>query len=213
MAEVAYKSTNQCSNFPLLSHLHCWKKSVEKSWGVVWTLNTKNKLCLIWAFPQCKFSLEFPEISSQDLMLCYHWLSVSGNSEILHCGILIDMPYCNSTHLARISYPCLALNDSLWESSMSSGMCLVPISLSTGVWGTVSLDRGVSLFSIHGSRELGDVQANLSKKREVWRLRITNKHCGFNISKCHPNQNSQREGLFGMGAKAMKQEGHFVCQS
>ena len=141
-------------------------------------------------------------------MLCYHWLSVSGNSEILHCGILIDMPYCNSTHLARISYPCLALNDSLWESSMSSGMCLVPISLSTGVWGTVSLDRGVSLFSIHGSRELGDVQANLSKKREAYCLQlITNKHCGFNISQCHPNQNSKREGLFGMGVRPSDETG------
>ena len=48
-------------------------------------------------FPQCKFSLEFPEILSQNL-ICYHWLSVSvqtpwcGNNKIMHCGILINMP-------------------------------------------------------------------------------------------------------------------------
>ena len=43
-------------------------------------------------FPQCNLSLEFPEIHSQNL-LCYHWLSVSGSSKIMHCGILFNMPY------------------------------------------------------------------------------------------------------------------------
>ena len=40
----------------------------------------------------CIFSLEFPEILSQN-PICYNWLSVSGISIIMHCGILIDMPY------------------------------------------------------------------------------------------------------------------------
>ena len=44
-------------------------------------------------FPQCNFSLEFPEILIQNL-LYYHQLSVSWNYKILHCGILINMPYC-----------------------------------------------------------------------------------------------------------------------
>ena len=39
-----------------------------------------------------QFSLEFPEILSQNL-ICFHLLSVSGNSEIIHCGILFNMPY------------------------------------------------------------------------------------------------------------------------
>ena len=42
--------------------------------------------------PQRTFSLEFPEILSQNFT-CYHWLSVSGNSKIVHCGILINMLY------------------------------------------------------------------------------------------------------------------------
>ena len=36
-------------------------------------------------------TLEFPEILSKKLIR-YHWLSVSGNSKIKHCGILINMP-------------------------------------------------------------------------------------------------------------------------
>ena len=50
---------------------------------------------MLTTFPQCNFSpLVFPEILSQNL-ICYHWLSVSGNSKILHCGIVINMPDCN----------------------------------------------------------------------------------------------------------------------
>ena len=42
--------------------------------------------------PTTQFSLEFWEILNQNL-ICYHWLSVSGISKIMHCGILINMPY------------------------------------------------------------------------------------------------------------------------
>ena len=45
------------------------------------------------SFPQCNFSLEFPEILSQSL-ICYHWLSLYGNSVTMHCGLLIKMPHC-----------------------------------------------------------------------------------------------------------------------
>ena len=47
---------------------------------------------MLTTFPQCNISLEFPKLLSQNL-ICYHSLSVSGNSEIMHCGILINMPY------------------------------------------------------------------------------------------------------------------------
>ena len=38
------------------------------------------------SFPQCNFSLEFPEILSQSL-ICYYWLSLYGNSVTMHCGL------------------------------------------------------------------------------------------------------------------------------
>ena len=37
--------------------------------------------------PKCNFSLEFQNHT------CYHWLSVPGISNIMHCGLLINMPY------------------------------------------------------------------------------------------------------------------------
>ena len=43
-------------------------------------------------FPQCIFPLGFLEILSQN-HICYHCMSVSGNSKIMHCGILINTPY------------------------------------------------------------------------------------------------------------------------
>ena len=42
-----------------------------------------------------QFLMGFPEILSRN-RTCYHSLSVSGNSKILHCGILINMPCCMS---------------------------------------------------------------------------------------------------------------------
>ena len=62
------------------------------------------KLGMITAFQQCNFSLEFPEILSQN-HTCYHWLSVSGISKIMHCGILINMPYSILiTEVCAVSY-------------------------------------------------------------------------------------------------------------
>ena len=47
---------------------------------------------MLTTFPQCNFSLEFPEILSQN-HIWYHWLSVCGISQIMHCGILINISY------------------------------------------------------------------------------------------------------------------------
>ena len=44
---------------------------------------------MLTTFPLCKFSLEFPEILSKNPMR-YHWLKVSGNSEIIHSGLPIN---------------------------------------------------------------------------------------------------------------------------
>ena len=43
---------------------------------------------MLTTFPQCYFSLEFPETLRQN-HICYHWLNVSGIPKIMHCGILI----------------------------------------------------------------------------------------------------------------------------
>ena len=64
------------------------------------------------AFPLGHLKLEFPEILSKNI-ICYHLLSVSGNSEIMHCGmILINMPYqvpnstvLNSKHSNPVELP------------------------------------------------------------------------------------------------------------
>ena len=55
---------------------------------------------MLTTFKQCNFSVEFPEILSQN-PICYHWLSVSGNSKIMHCGILINVPYQFSTNYKK----------------------------------------------------------------------------------------------------------------
>ena len=47
---------------------------------------------MLTTFPQCDFSLEIPELLSQN-HICYHWLSVSGNSKMMHCGILINLTF------------------------------------------------------------------------------------------------------------------------
>ena len=47
---------------------------------------------MLTTFPQCNSSQEFPDMPSKNL-ICYHWLSVYGNSKIMHCGILFNMPY------------------------------------------------------------------------------------------------------------------------
>ena len=40
------------------------------------------------------FGTQLPAYQSS--VICHLWLSVSGNSKILHCGILINMPFCMS---------------------------------------------------------------------------------------------------------------------
>ena len=46
---------------------------------------------MLTIFPRCKFSVELPEILNN--LNWYHGLSVSGNSEMKHCGILITHTY------------------------------------------------------------------------------------------------------------------------
>ena len=52
---------------------------------------------MLTSFPQCNFPLEFPEILNTEYsqnLIRYHGLSLSGITKIIHCGILINIPYC-----------------------------------------------------------------------------------------------------------------------
>ena len=47
-----------------------------------------------------QFWLEFPENPCQNVIICYHWRSAPWNSEIMHRGILFNMPYIvNENHV------------------------------------------------------------------------------------------------------------------
>ena len=56
---------------------------------------------MLTTFPQCNFSLGFPEILSQNLIR-RHLLSVLGNSKTMHYGILINTPYLDSPRLTDV---------------------------------------------------------------------------------------------------------------
>ena len=45
--------------------------------------------------PTMQFLTEISKNTQSKLYLCYHWLSVSGISKIMYCGILINMPFYN----------------------------------------------------------------------------------------------------------------------
>ena len=58
---------------------------------------------MLATFPHCNFPLGFPEKLSQTL-ICYHYLSVSGNSDIMRCGMHINMPYFKISTVNQPTY-------------------------------------------------------------------------------------------------------------
>ena len=83
-----------CKSYPIFMSFYferCTSHSIKYQIKYPHTCNC-NQWGMLTTFPQCNFSLEFPEILSQNL-ICYHRLSVSGNSEMMHCGKLMSMPY------------------------------------------------------------------------------------------------------------------------
>ena len=73
-------------------------------WDKIYYQFPYHKKGMLTAFQQRNFSLELPEILSQN-HICYYWLSFSGNSKIMHCGILINMPYSLLiTKVCAVSY-------------------------------------------------------------------------------------------------------------
>ena len=110
-------------------------------------------------FPQCSFSLKFSEILSQ-ILIRYRWLSVSKNSKIMDCGILINKPhffqflwshhrvdYINIKHyleLRSVTY------DSVQSIKLHERAKLIYLTLAN----TLELDWPISLFlpNIGGTR-------------------------------------------------------------
>ena len=45
--------------------------------------------------PTMKFFTGISKNTHSQKLLCYHWLGVSGISRVMHCGILINVPYTN----------------------------------------------------------------------------------------------------------------------
>ena len=90
------------------------------------------QLGILTIFPQCSFSREFPGMLSQNL-ICHHWLSVSGNSEIMHCRILINMPYYSLTHQHKTG-TWVDTSDSALLYSCWSWKCDWISNFKTGLW-------------------------------------------------------------------------------
>ena len=58
----------------------------------IYEMCTKIEYGMFTTFPQCILNWSFQKYSVK-ILLCYHLLNVSGNPEIMHCWILIDIPY------------------------------------------------------------------------------------------------------------------------
>ena len=72
-------------------------------------VDIKNRIYqgIFTTFPQCNFRWNFQRYSVK--ILCYHWLSMSRISIIMHCEILINMPYSSA-----FGSPCQCSLTCLW---------------------------------------------------------------------------------------------------
>ena len=68
---------------------------------------------MLTTFPQWNFSLDFPVMLSQN-HICYHWLGVSEISKMMHCGILINLPYWCTFLVCPIPPLLHVVNVALW---------------------------------------------------------------------------------------------------
>ena len=82
-------------------------------------------LCINWACWQHPHYAILYWNTQQYSVKIYHWLSVSGNSEIMHCGILINMPY-EEHQAAGSCVLCVAWNSSWRWQEVSSMQLITP---------------------------------------------------------------------------------------
>ena len=85
---------------------------------------------MLTTFPQCNFSLELPEILAQN-HIYYHWLSVSGISKIMLCGILTNMPYYVglSAHTYKADNSNEDLHHYFWNSTIAGKITKVVVEI------------------------------------------------------------------------------------
>ena len=108
--------------------------------------NIYVKYGVLTTFPQCNFSLKSPEVLSQT-HTCYHWLSVSGISKIMHCAILRSMHYYETESLPP---PCHKRLNSSYFYSVTS-FCFSLENTCHGTHATLSLSVKLNTVSYNES--------------------------------------------------------------
>ena len=151
--------------------------------------NIYSKQGVFTTFPQCNFSLEFPEVLSQTF-ICYQWLSMSGNSKIMHCGLLINTPYCGTNYkpLIYIYFKSVILTNKVrcvyWRvSDRISAVCLslTPIPTHPYFLTAASFSKGIKCLPMKEDVWLSKLSTSHPKKaghrtdrRLHWRTIFTN---------------------------------------
>ena len=64
----------------------------RNAYFLIWWTQISSQLSTIGQLVNNNPTMQFFTGISRNL-LCYHWLSFSGNSKSMHCGILMNMPY------------------------------------------------------------------------------------------------------------------------
>ena len=107
----------QCQLLGLVPKELYWSKKAAS--GLCLTLDLiKKQLGMFKTFPQCNFSLEFPELLSQTLIMLSLQECVCGKSQIMHCGIFINMPYSKKNIICML----LIVNTQEWCVCFSLGL-------------------------------------------------------------------------------------------
>ena len=85
--------------------------------------------------------------------ICYHWLSVSGISMIMHCRILTNMPYCKFFYLHDIGAP---------------AMIAIPWNMTSWLKHVVSLSNPISSTTITDLNVLNAAVSKTSDWFQKW---------------------------------------------
>ena len=93
----SHKQEGSLKSSHIIWHHKSLKKNIKPQWRANLSdnkISPSQRIGHVNNIPTTQFftALEFPEILSQNLIY-YHCLSVSGKFDIMHCGILINMPY------------------------------------------------------------------------------------------------------------------------
>ena len=115
---------------------------IRVSYNIEDVAQVVTKLGHVNIIPTMQFSLEFPEIFTQN-DICRHRLSVSGISKIMHCAILRSMPYYETESLPP---PCHKRLNSSYFYSVNS-FCFSLETTCHGTHATLSLSVKLNTIS------------------------------------------------------------------